>query len=155
MSPRVIQMPLSGGDRKHFKKSLDAARRTYEVKSQREAVARRDGEKMLRAAQVRLQEADKLKCEAWNAIMFCGGPAVPSPTISQAINGGYPLLRVKCNGCITERRIELQSLKRPRDSQIHLIEAALFCEACSQGRRKQRAHIIWLEADTPADNQAS
>jgi hypothetical protein len=38
---------------------------------------------------MKLQEADRLHCETWNAIMFCGGPAVDSPTIAAAINGGF------------------------------------------------------------------
>ena len=28
-----------------------------------------------------------------------GGPAQPSPTIGQAINGGFPWLEVKCSRC--------------------------------------------------------
>ena len=46
------------------------------------------------------------ECEAWNAIMWAGGPAMPSPgdpqaepTIGKAINGGFVLLEAKCNRC--------------------------------------------------------
>ena len=102
---------------------------------------------MLRAAQPKLQEADRLHCEAWNAIMFCGGPAVGSPTIAAAINAGFPLLMVCCNRCDTKRDVDLRSVQRPRDSHVHLMEAALFCEACSTPRRRQRAHILWLKAE--------
>jgi hypothetical protein len=49
-------------------------------------------------------EADRLECEARNAIMWAGGPAMPSPgapqaehTIGKAINGGFDLLEAKCN----------------------------------------------------------
>ena len=45
---------------------------------------------------MKIREADRLECEAWNAIMWAGGPAMPSPgdpqaepTIGKAINGGY------------------------------------------------------------------
>jgi hypothetical protein len=102
---------------------------------------------MLRDAESQLQLANKLKCEAWNAIMFCGGPAVDSPTIGAAINAGVSLLRVCCNRCSAERDVDLRGIRRPRDSQVHLIEAVLFCEACSVGRRKQRAHILRLEVE--------
>lgn len=152
MSPRVIYIPLSGGDRKHQKRELDQARRSYAVLSQREAEARQVGERMLRDANEQLQLADKLKCEAWNAIMFCGGPAVDSPTIGQTVNGGFPLLRVKCNRCSTERNVDLRKVRRPLDSQVHQMEAALFCETCTEARgRRQRAHILWLMIEEAAN----
>jgi hypothetical protein len=54
------------------------------------------------AAEAKMCEADRLECEAWNAIMWAGGPAMPSPgepqaepTIAKAINGGYDLLEAK------------------------------------------------------------
>jgi len=31
------------------------------------------------AAEAKIREADRLECEAWNAIMWAGGPAMPSP----------------------------------------------------------------------------
>ena len=103
---------------------------------------------MLRDAEAQLQLADKLKCEAWNAIMFCGGPAVDSPTIAAAINGGFPLLGVKCNRCSAERDVDLRKVRRPPDSQVHQMEAALFCESCTEARgRRQRAHILWLRIE--------
>jgi hypothetical protein len=148
MSPRVIHIPLSGGDRKHLQKELSRARSTHAALSQRAAEARALGQRMMKEAEDQLQHADRLKCEAWNAIMFCGGPAADSPTIGAAINAGLPLLRVRCNGCSAEREVDLRTVRRPRDSQVHLIEAALFCEACSGDRgRRQRAHIVRLDTD--------
>jgi CRISPR/Cas system-associated exonuclease Cas4 (RecB family) len=82
--------------------------------------------------------------------MFCGGPAVDSPTIAAAINGGFPLLLVCCNGCDAQRPVDLRNVRRPRGDQVHLMEAALFCEACSTGRRRQRAHVLWLDAESNA-----
>jgi hypothetical protein len=32
------------------------------------------------------------------------GPAQPSPTLGDALNGGYPYLEVKCLGCETTKR---------------------------------------------------
>jgi hypothetical protein len=66
------------------------------------------------AAELKIREADKLERDAWNAIMWAGGPAMPSPgepqaepTIAKALNAGYDLLEVKCNRC---RRISLVAL---------------------------------------------
>jgi hypothetical protein len=40
-----------------------------------------------------IRKADNLACQSWNERMWSdGGPAQPSPTIEQAINGGYPWL---------------------------------------------------------------
>lgn len=147
MSPRVIPLPLSGGDRKNLNKELAKAKAAHAALSQRAKTSRVEGEKMLRSAQQKLQEADRLRCEAWNAIMFCGGPSVDSPTIAAAINGGFPLLLVCCNRCDAQRRVDLRKVQRPRDSDVHLMEAALFCESCSTGRRRQRAHILWLDRE--------
>jgi hypothetical protein len=34
-----------------------------------------------------------------------GGPIDPSPTIDQAIKGGYPWLEIKCSRCLTPRDV--------------------------------------------------
>jgi hypothetical protein len=103
---------------------------------------------MLKDAQAQLLLADQLGCEAWNAIMFCGGPATDSPTLRIAINAGFPLLRVCCNSCSAERDIDLRTVRRPLDSQVHLMEAALFCEACTLERgRRARAHILCVKKE--------
>jgi hypothetical protein len=37
-----------------------------------------------------IREADNLACQSWNEKMWSdGGPIDPSPTIDQAINGGF------------------------------------------------------------------
>ena len=42
-----------------------------------------------------IQTADKLLAESWNERMWSGGePIDPSPTIDQAINGGYSWLQI-------------------------------------------------------------
>jgi len=38
-----------------------------------------------------IQQTDKLLCESWNERMWSDGePIDPSPTIDQAVNGGFP-----------------------------------------------------------------
>ena len=53
-----------------------------------------------------IREADRLECEAWNAIMWAAGPAMPSPgdpraepTIGKAIRDSFDHLEAKCNRC--------------------------------------------------------
>lgn len=44
-----------------------------------------------------------------------GGPIDPSPTIDQAINGGYGLLEIECSRCRTKRDVDLASFAAGRD----------------------------------------
>jgi hypothetical protein len=68
MSPRIIHIPLSGGDRKAQAKGIRYAPGIHETYF-RESVLIRS------AAEDKIREADRLECEAWNAIMWAGGPA--------------------------------------------------------------------------------
>jgi hypothetical protein len=66
--------------------------------AERSAEKRREGEALIR-------EADNLACQSWNERMWSdGGPIDPSPTIYQAINGGFPWLEIKCSRCQTPSR---------------------------------------------------
>jgi hypothetical protein len=58
-----------------------------------------------------------------------GGPAQPSPTIAQCLNGGYGWLQVKCHRCETEASIPLDAVRRPRDTPIWKLEAVLKCRS--------------------------
>jgi hypothetical protein len=54
------------------------------------------------AAKKAAREADRAEAEAWSLQMEgYGGPAQPSPTIGQCLNGGYGYLEVKCHRCET------------------------------------------------------
>jgi hypothetical protein len=99
MSPRIIHIPLSGGYRKAQAKGIRYAHGIHNSYFKESVLIRS-------AAEAKIREADRLECEAWNAIMWAGGPAMPSPgepqaepTIAKAINGGYDLLEAKCNRC--------------------------------------------------------
>ena len=91
--------------------------------------------------------------------MWAGGPAMPSPgepqaepTIEKAINGGYDLLEAKCNRCDRVSLVALRALKHQLDTPVWKLEAALYCEPCSEGRpytRRQRAHILGLAYARP------
>jgi len=52
-----------------------------------------------------------------------GGPAQPSPTITQCLNGGLAWLEVECKRCKTRASLPLDAIRRPRDTPIWKLEA--------------------------------
>jgi uncharacterized protein involved in copper resistance len=66
VSPRVIHIPLSGGDRKAQAKGLRHAHGLHASYFQESVLIRS-------AAEAKIREADRLECKAWNAIMWTGG----------------------------------------------------------------------------------
>jgi hypothetical protein len=73
-----------------------------------------------------------------------GGPAQPSPTIGQCISGGLSRLEVECNRCKTRASLPLDTIRRPRDTPIWKLEAALKCRSCRKGRYAPPVHMIKL-----------
>ena len=143
MSPRIIHMPLSGGDRKAQAKARREARGIAQVFWEKQVQARAEAEELYR-------RADQYFCDAWTSLVFWGEPTRNSPTIAQAINGGRPLLWAKCRKCAKEPVIDLRSVKRRLDTHVHLLESVLFCEECSRGKKfRQRADILGLKSDEP------
>src|SRR6267154_6500705 len=69
------------------------------------------------AAKKAVSEADAAECLLWSEQMEgFGGPAQPSPTIGQSLNGGYGWLEVMCKRCETRASIPLDAIRRPRDT---------------------------------------
>jgi hypothetical protein len=98
-----------------------------------------------RAARKAIREADRAEAEAWSIRMEgFGGPAQPSPTIGQCLNGGLGWLEVECNRCKTRASLPLDAIRRPRDTQIWKLEAALKCRSCRKGRYAPPVHMIKL-----------
>src|SRR6201981_2615906 len=86
MAPKHHPTPLSGGDRKALNKELGKARAMTNILAAQSAEMRSKAETML-------QQADRLLCKSWNERMWSDGePIDPSPTIDQAINGGFSWL---------------------------------------------------------------
>src|ERR1700687_4336622 len=109
MAPKYHHPPISGGDRKALTKELSKSRAMTRIFAERSAEKRREGEALIR-------EADNLSCQSWNEKMWSdGGPAQPSPTIGQTINGG-PWLEVKCSRCRTPSSADPAAISRPPDS---------------------------------------
>jgi hypothetical protein len=91
------------------------------------------------------READRAEAYAWSVRMEgYGGPAQPSPTIAQCLNGGYGWLEVKCHRCETQASLPLDAIRRPRDTPIWKLEAALKCRSCRKGRYAPPVHMIKL-----------
>jgi hypothetical protein len=75
MSPRVIQMPLSGSDRKHYARKLRRVESLHAELVKKLEAAQSAAEEFLRLAH-------RLQCEEWNARQFLGGDEAPSPAIA-------------------------------------------------------------------------
>jgi hypothetical protein len=91
------------------------------------------------------READRAEAEAWSIRMEgYGGPAQPSPTIGQCLNGGLGWLEVECNRCKTRASLPLDAIRRPRDTPIWKLEAALKCRSCRSPRYAPPVRMIKL-----------
>ena len=138
MAPKYHPTPLSGGDRKALHKELTKARAMTGILSERAAEKRRVGEALIR-------EADDLACQSWNERMWSnGGPVDPSPTIDQAINGGYPWLEIRCFRCKTPRDVDLCTLKHVPTTCVHDLSSRLICRKCSGAGKRPPAELLQL-----------
>ena len=96
-------------------------------------------------AQAAIRAADRAEAEAWSIRMEgFGGPAQPSPTLSQCINGGLGWLEVECNRCKTRASLPLSAIRRPRDTPLWKLEASLKCRACRSRGSAPPVHMIKL-----------
>jgi hypothetical protein len=96
-------------------------------------------------AQEAVRAADRAQAEAWSIRMEAyGGPAQPSPTIAQCLNGGLGWLEVECNRCKTRASLPLDAIRRPRSTPIWKLEASLKCRSCRKGRYAPPVHMIRL-----------
>jgi hypothetical protein len=131
MSPRVIQLPLSGGDRKHY---------VRELKRAREAHAR-----VLERSIDAYNVAHRLYCEEWTLRQFIGGEVEPSSLIGSCIEAGCTLLRVECRACAHSRDVDLNDVIWPRDNQVHTLAKALRCASCNA----RHPNLVGLYDPTP------
>lgn len=92
-----------------------------------------------------VREAYAAECQAWSEqIEGFGGPAQPSPTIAKCLRGGYQFLEVECNRCKTRASLPLDAIRRPPDTPIWKLEAALRCRSCGTKRYRPPVHMIKL-----------
>jgi hypothetical protein len=98
-------------------------------------------------AEAAVRKADRSEAEAWSIRMEgFGGPAQPSPTIAQCLNGGMGFVEVQCLRCEARASIPLQHVRRPRDTPIWKLEAAFRCRACGTKRYRPPVRMIKLTA---------
>ena len=141
MAAKFHHIPLSGGDRKALTKELAKSRAMTRIFAERSAEKRREGEALIR-------EADNLACQSWNEKMWSdGGPIDPSPTIDQAVNGGYPWLQIECSRCKTPRDVDLAALRRPATTFVHDLVGRLVCQKCKGAGKRPAATLLQLAPD--------
>jgi phage FluMu protein Com len=138
MSPKHHPTLMSGGDRKALKKELRAARGMTRILADQADEMRTKAEAMMR-------QADKLSCESWNERMWADGePIDPSPTVDQAINGGFPWLQIECSRCRTPRDIDLAALPHAPTTFVHDLATRLRCQKCAKLNKRPVATLLQL-----------
>ncbi len=94
-----------------------------------------------------IRQADKLLCESWNERMWADGePIDPSPTVDQAINGGYTCLKIECSRCKTPNDVDLAVLSHPRTTFVHDLAGRLRCRKCAKAGKRPAATLLQLAA---------
>jgi hypothetical protein len=138
MAPKHHPTPLSGGDRKALAKELGRARAITKILASQSDDARAKGEALIR-------QADKLLCESWNEKMWAdGGPIDPSPTVDQAVNGGYSWLEIECSRCKTKRDVDLAVLRHVATTAVHDLASRLRCSKCARAGGGPAATLLQL-----------
>src|ERR1700716_1748692 len=138
MAPKYHPTPLSGGERKALKKELVRSRAMTGILAEQSEQKRSVGEALIR-------EADNLACQSWNEKMWSdGGPIDPSPTIEQAINGGFPWLEIECSRCRAKRDVDLCALRRPPTTCVHDLAGRLICQKCKEVGKRPPATLHQL-----------
>jgi hypothetical protein len=97
------------------------------------------------AARKAIRDADRAEAEAWSLRMEAyGGPAQPSPTIGQCLNGGYGWLEIECCRCKTRASLPLDAIRRARETPIWKLEPSFRCRSCGTRRYKPPVRMIKL-----------
>jgi len=127
---RLRQPPQSARQRADARHDVDLAQRAAETRAAGEAMIR---------------EADDLLCQSWNERMWADGePVDPSPTVDQALNGGYPWLEIACSRCRTPRTVDLASLPHVPTICVHDLAGRLRCEKCRKAGKRPPAELRQL-----------
>jgi hypothetical protein len=133
MAPKYHPAPPSGGDRKALAKDLTKVRAMTRILADRANEKRAAGEALIR-------EADDLACQSWKERMWAdGGPIDPSPTIDQAINGGYAWLEIACSRCKTPCNVDLCALPHVPSTCVHDLAGRLRCSKSTRAGKRPLA----------------
>jgi phage FluMu protein Com len=71
-------------------------------------------------------------------------PIDPSPTIDQAVNGGYSWVEIECSRCKTKRDVDLAALRHPPTTSVHDLAGRLRCSKCAKAGRRPSATLLQL-----------
>jgi len=138
MAPKHHPTLLSGGDRKALKKELGKARAMTGI------LAAQSDELRVKGAAL-ISQSDRLLAESWNERMWADGePIDPSPTVDQAINGGYPWLQIECSRCKAPSQVDLSALPHPPTTFVHDLAGRLRCQKCAKAGRRPSATLLQL-----------
>ena len=140
MAPKYHPIPLSGGDRKALKKELAKSRGMTVMLARDSDALRAKGDEIIR-------QADDLLCQSWNERMWSAGePIDPSPTVDQAINGGYLWLEIECSRCKTPRDVDLAALPHVPTTCVHDLATRLRCQKCAKAGKRPVATLLQLKS---------
>ena len=138
MAPKHHPTPLSGTHRKALTKELGKARAMTGILAAQSMEMRSKGAALI-------QQADRLLCESWNERMWSDGePIDPSPTIDQAINGGFPWLEIRYSRCNTPIDVDLAALRHPPTTFVHDLARRRRCRRCAKTGRRPSATLLQL-----------
>jgi hypothetical protein len=73
--------------------------------------------------------------------VWCG-PIDPSPTIDQAINGGYPWLEIACSRCKAKRDVDLAALPHVSTTFVYDLASRLVCQKCKGAGKRPPATLL-------------
>jgi len=140
MAPKYHPIPLSGGDRKALKKELAKSRGMTVMLARDSDALRAKGDEIIR-------QADDLLCQSWNERMWSvGEPIDPSPTVDQAINGGYLWLEIECSRCKTPRDVDLVALPHVPTTCVHDLATRLRCQKCAKAGKRPVTTLLQLKS---------
>ena len=129
---RIIYPPMSGRDRRHYAAELRKAEHAHQ-RLVRDAAAAHV------AADRALAEVHRLDCKLWSTWLFLGGSDEPSPSIADALHGGFELLEVQCRHCNHTQMVDLTLVIWPRERPVHTLRRALYCAKCLKTYEKKRS----------------
>jgi hypothetical protein len=153
MNAHILYMPQSGGDQRHYVNELRKAEQARDrLVREAEAALEWGDEGHHRLAFRALAEAHRLDCELWSTRLFLGVPDNPSPSIADALHGGYELLEVQCRYCNHTQMVDLALVSWPRERPVHSIHSALYCGECEERHGKRsRPDLVGLRT-RPSDD---
>src|SRR5260370_2854400 len=69
--------------------------------------------------------------------MWSDGESIDtSPTIDQAVNGGFSWLEIRCARCKTLSDVDLAAMKHPPTTFVHDLASRLRCRKCAKAGRR-------------------